>query len=113
VKAATPRTRNRENSRKAEEAGRDATASFTFPAHSRAGLTAARPEGPRWDDARAVVGKWETWEGEIPATAPEVTIAVKTTVERAVTAFLAHHEASSQNTQKKYRLLMKRLREFS
>jgi hypothetical protein len=63
---------------------------------------------------KVVVAKWESWNGEIPAVVPDLTAPVAATVDRAASAFLAQHaEASSQNTQKKYKLLMNRLKGFS
>jgi len=86
------------------------------------GLFARKNTGKiAWPEAKAVVSVWETaraWgEGEsIPISAPPVTIAPpgKITVNRAVEAFLASHsETSAPNTQKNYRLLLNKLKDFS
>jgi integrase len=77
-----------------------------------------------WADANQVAAAWEkagSWErinalpitaiSEVPpgaAPAPEVI-----TVERAVAAFLAEHEHSASNTQRKYRILMGKLKKYS
>ena len=76
-----------------------------------------------WPEAKAVASAWEVagrWTDDpgapapsspVPAPAPE---SRQTTIERAVGAFLAQHEESSAlNTQKKYAIIMKKLRAHS
>src|SRR5260370_21533351 len=69
-----------------------------------------------WDEAKAVVSAWEAagrWDGEAalpPPVVPE--LRARMTLERAVSVFLAEHSAAA-NTQKKYRLLLKKLRSHS
>jgi len=69
-----------------------------------------------WDEAKAVASAWEAsgrWAG-VPAqplpVVPEVLGGI--TVERAVSVFLAEHSAAV-NTQKKYRLLLKKLTSYT
>ena len=78
-----------------------------------------------WPEAKAVAHAWEAagrWRDDMVTPAASVqpvadSTAVASqgiTIERAVTAFLAEHaESSAPNTQKKYGILMKKLRAHS
>lgn len=69
-----------------------------------------------WDEAKAIVSAWEAagrWDGEAalpPPVVPE--LPARITLERAVSVFLAEHSAAA-NTQKKYRLLLNKLKSHS
>lgn len=75
-----------------------------------------------WEEAKAVVAIWESarsWDGhgtteEAAAQAPEPVLPEQVTVERAIEAFTSEFEKyTAPNTQKKYRLLLKKLKGFS
>ena len=79
-----------------------------------------------WPEAKAVASAWEAagrWSddsGRLGAPAPPVLVPAPapesrhTTIERAVGAFLAEHqESSAPNTQKKYAIIMKKLKAHS
>jgi integrase len=70
-----------------------------------------------WEQAREVASTWEAsgWEGETPPSpVPELPVAPKITIERAVKAFLdSHAESSALGTQRMNRYFMNRLRSFS
>jgi hypothetical protein len=76
-----------------------------------------------WPEAKAVASAWEAagrWTGDPGASAPTPPVSApapesrQTTIERAVGAFLAEHEESSAaNTQKKYAIIMKKLKAHS
>jgi integrase len=78
-------------------------------------------ERTNWEDAQAVAAVWEIagrWDIDIAPTPPLpgslVQSSAKITIERSITAFLAEHsEVSSANTQKKYRLVLNKLKEYS
>ena len=83
-------------------------------------------EQANWPKAKSIAAAWEAvgqWEGDTSAlvlqSPPEsgesrtITSEVAT-IERAVTAFLAEHsESSAPNTQKKYGIIMKKLKAYS
>jgi len=75
-----------------------------------------------WDLAKVVAGGWESggWSGEIPEAPVPLQATVsdvqddKVTIDRAIEAFLAsHREQSAVNTQRKCRLLTKKIRAYS
>ena len=85
-----------------------------------------------WPAAKAVAAAWEAvgrWPGEAPAhpqsppivespappqSPPIVQSPARILIDRAISAFLAEHsEVSASNTQKKYRLLLNKLRGYS
>ena len=72
-----------------------------------------------WEEARATAAEWEkagSWDGECssPVIAPEETARRRVTIERSTKDFLAElQETAAIATHKKYRLLLKRLCEFS
>jgi integrase len=76
-------------------------------------------ERTAWTDAKAASVVWETssWSGEVPAPVlpvPATVAPAKATIDRATQAFLAEHAGiSSSNTQKKYRLILKKLTAYS
>jgi len=82
-------------------------------------------EQKRWPDAKTVVATWETvgkWDGDtepIPPQPPQGPACERTTregvtIERSAAAFLAEHsECSAQNTQKKYSIIIKKLKAYS
>jgi integrase len=71
-----------------------------------------------WDEARAVVSVWNSagnWDGEVPSPPPPTLdddAPARITVDRAISVFLAEHSAAV-NTQKKYRLLLNKLKAHS
>jgi len=75
-----------------------------------------------WEEAKAVAAVWESaqsWDGrtkieDSAAPAPELAAPERLTIERAIQAFTAEFEEyAAPNTQKKYRLLLKKLNVFS
>jgi integrase len=75
-----------------------------------------------WEEAKAAVAIWESarsWDGhakteEAAAQSPEPVVPEQVTVERAIQAFTSEFEKyTAPNTQKKYRLLLKKLKGFS
>lgn len=72
-----------------------------------------------WPEAKAVSASWEAvgaWDGGVPPPepVPAVEAPAKITIDRAVSAFLAEHsEISAPSTQKKYRLLLNKLKDYS
>jgi integrase len=72
-----------------------------------------------WDAAKALAAAWEragSWNGEVsqPELLPEPTRNKRTTLEKAIKAFLAEFEEHAAfATQKKYRLMLTKLRAFS
>jgi integrase len=74
-----------------------------------------------WDEAKAVAAIWEaaqSWDGpaQIEAPAPQVPdpASGRITIERAIKAFTAEHqEHAASATQKKYRLLLAKLKAFA
>jgi integrase len=77
-------------------------------------------ERTTWTDAKTTSAVWEAsgWSGEVAAPlAPPVAATVapeKVTIDRAVRAFLSEHAGiSALNTQKKYLLILKKLKEYS
>jgi integrase len=71
-----------------------------------------------WDEAKAIVTQWEragAWDAEPQPAAPVLAQAhERTTIERAVAAFMSEVEKNAAiNTQKKYRLLLGRLKDSS
>ncbi|SPE29606.1 hypothetical protein SBA6_1130028 [Candidatus Sulfopaludibacter sp. SbA6] len=75
-----------------------------------------------WKEAKAVAAVWESaqpWDGqtklaESAPSAPELAAPERLTVEHAIQAFRAEFEEyAAPNTQKKYRLLLKKLKGFS
>ena len=74
-----------------------------------------------WHEAKAVVAAWETaksWDGvpriEVPVPLAPAPDTGRVTIERAISAFAAEfQEHAAPNTQKKYRLLLRKLRVFS
>ena len=74
----------------------------------------------QWDEAKAIgveierAGKWEGTLSPIPAPQPtEPTLSPRVTIERAIKAFTAEFEEhAAPNTQKKYRILLAKLKSF-
>jgi integrase len=67
-----------------------------------------------WERAREVVSSWKTWDNEMPVQIPELVPSSKVTIERAVSAFLdSHSRTSALTTQRMYRYMMNRFKEFS
>lgn len=78
-----------------------------------------------WDDAKRVAAEWEvagSWDcvkGPPPAPSPEppapefLPRSEAITVERAAAEFLAEHETAAASTRKKYRILMRKLKDHS
>jgi integrase len=69
-----------------------------------------------WDEARTVASVWETagWDGEVPTMPPLTEPPTKTTVEGAVSAYLAERaEISAPNTLRKNRFLLNKLNAHS
>jgi integrase len=74
-----------------------------------------------WDEAKAVVATWEaaqSWDGVAKIGPPAVAVPAATdariTIERAISAFTAEfQEHLAANTQKKYRLLLGKLKAFA
>ena len=69
-----------------------------------------------WDEARTVAVVWETsgGDGEVPAAPPKIEPPAKTTIERAVLAYLAERaEISAPNTLRKNRFLLNKLKAHS
>ena len=77
-----------------------------------------------WDEAKALARVWEdagSWDGPAKLQAPQPTIpdapaqdTSRTTIERAIKAFTAEHqEHAASATQKKYRLLLAKLKAFA
>jgi hypothetical protein len=76
---------------------------------------------PNWDEAKVVAGQWEkanSFDGQIvpppPPPAPEVVLQDRATIERASKSFLDdRNESGAPGTYRKYRLLLRKFREFS
>jgi hypothetical protein len=55
-----------------------------------------------WDEAKAAIANWKSWEDELPAPVPSPTdkpaIPAKVTIEKAVKGFLAEHKGESANS---------------
>src|SRR6266404_7453785 len=73
-----------------------------------------------WPAAKAVATTWQqagSWDGEVPQPAPEppaLDTPARVTIERSVKSFLAEfQETAATATQKKYRLLLSKFKEFS
>jgi hypothetical protein len=65
-----------------------------------------------WEEAKAVAAIWESsgWNGDVPKTPPSTEPGPKTTIERAVAAFLTEpSEISAPNTLRKNRFLLSKL----
>jgi integrase len=73
-----------------------------------------------WESAKSLAAHWETlgnWDGNVPSATPEAKVETapeRVTIERAVKAFTAEFEEhAAPNTQKKYRLLLAKLKAFA
>ncbi len=68
-----------------------------------------------WEEARAVAAVWEAagWDGEVPQESPVIERPAKTTIEQAVSAFLAERsEISAPSTLRKNRFLLNKLKMY-
>src|SRR5665213_3529889 len=73
-----------------------------------------------WESAKSVAAHWETlgnWDGKVPSTPPQTRVETgpeRITIDRAIKAFTAEFEEhAAPNTQKKYRLLLAKLKAFA
>jgi integrase len=92
-------------------------ACFIFASGTLGGKFKRRYTGKsEWQEAKLVVAQWEAlgrWDAEIPPTPPPIADPKRITTEQSIKFFTTEFEKhAAVNTQKKYRLLLEKLKSF-